>query len=204
MPQKPEKAPKTSATVAKTRLRIIDAAREVFAEQGIEGATTRGIAEKAGCNEVTLFRHFESKQKLLVAVVEDTTDEFRSLCDSPSNLTGNLHDDLRKYAVVYNHSVERCEGMCRALIGESRRRPTLAKELIGDVLQPFHKSLVSYLNSQVKQGKVREDCNPEAVAELLTASIMGAALRRTSGLSKLTRDQWLDQIVESIACSVKN
>lgn len=202
MPQNPEKTPK-STTVAKTRLRIIDAAREVFAEQGIEGATTRGIAEKAGCNEVTLFRHFESKQKLLVAVVEDTTDEFRSLCDSPSNLTGNLHDDLRKYAEVYNHSVERCEGMCRALIGESRRRPTLARELIGDVLQPFHKSLAAYFQAQMEQGKVRQDCNPEAVAEMLTASIMGALLRRTSGLSMLSQKEWLDQIVDAIARSLK-
>ena len=203
MPNDPQKAPKTSSTVAKTRLRIIDAARTVFDEQGIEGATTRGIAEKAGCNEVTLFRHFESKQKLLVAVVEDTTDEFRSLCDSPSDLTGVLRDDIRKYVEVYNHSVERCEGMCRALIGESRRRPTLAKELIGDVLHPFHKSFVTYLNGQITHGNVRGDCRPEAVAELLTASIMGAALRRTSGLSKLSRNEWLDQIVESIARSVQ-
>ncbi len=53
-----------------TRQRLLEAARNEFGDKGIEAATTRGIAERAGCNEVTLFRHFESKQKLLAAVVQ--------------------------------------------------------------------------------------------------------------------------------------
>ncbi len=53
--------------------RLIEAARAEFGDKGIEAATTRGIAERAGCNEVTLFRNFESKQKLLQAVVAETS-----------------------------------------------------------------------------------------------------------------------------------
>ena len=37
----------------------------VFAESGFRGATTRRIAEAAGVNEVTLFRHFKSKSALI-------------------------------------------------------------------------------------------------------------------------------------------
>lgn len=47
------------------RERILEAAREVFAQHGSVGATTRRIAEVAGVNEVTLFRHFGSKEALL-------------------------------------------------------------------------------------------------------------------------------------------
>ena len=57
------------------RQRLIEAARLEFSERGIESATTRGIAKRADCNEVTLFRHFESKQKLLAAVVQETSEE---------------------------------------------------------------------------------------------------------------------------------
>ena len=48
-----------------SRDRIIRAAVDVFAEAGYRGATTRRIAQQAGVNEVTLFRHFGSKEELI-------------------------------------------------------------------------------------------------------------------------------------------
>ena len=180
----------------RTRQRLLEAARAEFGEKGIESATTRGIAERAGCNEVTLFRHFESKQKLLAAVVQETSEEFRALCECHGDFSGDPREDLMKFARVYNESLERCEGMARAMIGESRRRPTLAKELIGDVLEPFHRSIACYLEQRGKEGLVREGVDGMAFAEIFTASLMGGLLRRTSGLSELDREGWLRETVE--------
>jgi AcrR family transcriptional regulator len=188
---------------SRTRLRLMEAARAEFSEKGIECATTRGIAERAACNEVTLFRHFESKQKLLAAVVQETSDEFRQLCDTPGAMTGNLRDDLMRFAEVYNRSLERCEGMARAMIGEGSRHPRLAKELIGDVLDPFHESLARYLERQIKAGKVRHDLPAEAFAELFTAALMGGMLRRTSHLSGLDSGRWLGETVELFARGIE-
>ena len=47
------------------RLKLLDAAARVYAETGFRGATTRRIAKEAGVNEITLFRHFGSKARLL-------------------------------------------------------------------------------------------------------------------------------------------
>ncbi|MGW2816260.1 TetR/AcrR family transcriptional regulator [Streptomyces sp. NPDC001415] len=52
-----------------TRRRLLDAARDLFAERGYEGATVREIAERAGANQALLFRYFGSKQGLLTEVV---------------------------------------------------------------------------------------------------------------------------------------
>ena len=52
---------------AKTK--ILEAALRVFAETGYRGATTRRIAQEADVNEVTLFRHFGSKEELIHAAV---------------------------------------------------------------------------------------------------------------------------------------
>ncbi len=178
------------------RPRLLEAARAEFGDKGIEAATTRGIAERAGCNEVTLFRHFETKQKLLVAVVQETSDEFRALCDCGGGFSGNLLDDLMRFAQVYNASLERCEGMARAMIGESRRRPTLAKELIGDVLEPFHRSIAANLEQHRLAGRVRAGIDAMAFAEVLTSALMGGLLRRSSGLSGLDSDGWIRATVE--------
>jgi AcrR family transcriptional regulator len=179
-----------------TRQKLIDAARAEFGDKGIEAATTRGIAERAGCNEVTLFRHFESKQKLLAAVVQETSVEFSALCECPESFSGNLREDLERFARVYNQSLERCEGMARAMIGEGRRRPTLCKELIGDVLEPLHRSIAGYLEQRKNDGLVRADLNGMAFAEVFTSSLFGGLLRRTSGLSDLDREGWISETVE--------
>jgi AcrR family transcriptional regulator len=185
------------------RQRLMDAARAEFGEKGIECATTRGIAERAGCNEVTLFRHFESKQKLLGFVVRETSEEFREICEAPGEMTGDLRKDLGRFARVHNESLERCEGMARALIGEGRRQPMLVKELIGDVLDPFHQSIARYLKAGIRAGRLRADLKVVAFAELFTATLMGGMLRRTSGLSKLKAENWLRETVDLFARGIE-
>lgn len=67
-------APSSSAgerrrDAAATRRRLLEAARDLFAERGYEAATVRDIAARAGANQALLFRYFGSKQKLLAEVV---------------------------------------------------------------------------------------------------------------------------------------
>ena len=52
------------------RERLLGAARAVFAAKGYQAATTREIAARAGVAELTLFRHFSSKQGLFEALLE--------------------------------------------------------------------------------------------------------------------------------------
>ncbi|WP_328868248.1 TetR/AcrR family transcriptional regulator [Streptomyces sp. NBC_00304] len=52
-----------------TRRRLLEAARDLFAERGYEGATVRSIAALAGVNQALLFRYFGSKRGLLTEVV---------------------------------------------------------------------------------------------------------------------------------------
>ena len=47
------------------REQLLQAAVRVYSEVGYRGATTRRIASEAGVNEITLFRHFGSKDALL-------------------------------------------------------------------------------------------------------------------------------------------
>ncbi|GGN30802.1 TetR family transcriptional regulator [Streptomyces kronopolitis] len=52
-----------------TRLRLLDAASELFAERGYERATVRDIADRAGANQALLFRYFGSKKALFGEVM---------------------------------------------------------------------------------------------------------------------------------------
>jgi AcrR family transcriptional regulator len=59
------------------RLRLLGAAVELFGEKGLEGATVREIAARAGQNVAAIAYHFGSKEKLYFAVLEGVVRELR-------------------------------------------------------------------------------------------------------------------------------
>src|SRR5512143_2068535 len=65
--QKPDQPP--GKTGQGTRERILAAALQLFSEKGVRGASTREIARCADISEVTLFRHFATKELLLEEVI---------------------------------------------------------------------------------------------------------------------------------------
>jgi len=53
------------------REQILDVAVQVFAKSGYHGASMNGIAEAAGVTKPVLYQHFESKQGLYLALLEE-------------------------------------------------------------------------------------------------------------------------------------
>ncbi|HEV3091133.1 MAG TPA: TetR/AcrR family transcriptional regulator [Candidatus Cybelea sp.] len=82
-----------SASPEETRERILTATREVIGRKGKRGATTREIADVAGVNEATLFRHFGTKEALLVACAQHFCGHLE-LAGLAATRTGELADDL--------------------------------------------------------------------------------------------------------------
>src|ERR1700722_18542566 len=58
------------------RERILTAARELFYRRGIHAVGVDAIAETAGTNKMTLYRHFASKDALVAACLSELTQEF--------------------------------------------------------------------------------------------------------------------------------
>jgi AcrR family transcriptional regulator len=56
--------------VEETRSKILAAVRELYTSKGSRGTTTREVADLAGVNEATVFRHFGTKGQLLAAMLD--------------------------------------------------------------------------------------------------------------------------------------
>ena len=65
---------KRAVTAANTRQRILDAARDVIAADGVPQAGLASIAERAGVTRTTVYQQFGSREELLLAVVNDALD----------------------------------------------------------------------------------------------------------------------------------
>jgi len=65
------------ASSEETRAALIEAAGELFAESGVDGVSTRAIAERAGENIGSIHYHFGSKEGLHIAALLHATRKFR-------------------------------------------------------------------------------------------------------------------------------
>jgi AcrR family transcriptional regulator len=106
--------------VEETRAKIVAAARDLFERNGTRGTTTRTVAELAGVNEATLFRHFGSKRALLDAMREAAcgVEEFRGILAS---LPGaDFAADVRTIAYhAVDHMIGKRAMMCVSLFEDA-------------------------------------------------------------------------------------
>ena len=105
------------------RERILRAATELYAETGFRGTTTRQIAQRAGVNEVTVFRHFGSKTALLHEAI-------RCACARPEpNLLPDPpqrpREELLQWARSTWEALWKRRGVIRTAMGESEEHPEL-------------------------------------------------------------------------------
>ena len=69
------------ADAVRTRKQLLDAAAEMFAQQGAD-ASVAEIAERAGIGKGTVFRHFATKEDLIAAIVGDLLDDLVAAADA--------------------------------------------------------------------------------------------------------------------------
>lgn len=187
-----------ASDAASTRARLIAAASKVCAERGLQGTTTREIAEEAGVNEVTLFRQFGSKDKLMAAMfAEMGLAQAEALIDAEPD-TNDLRQDLRRFARRLNDTLFANEALIRTLIGEAQRQPDSAKKIIYEAVRPMKQRLVDYIRRAQVSGVVRTDLNVEPSTDAFTGMLLSGMLRRTSVCKVLdySHDEYLENCVD--------
>jgi len=93
---------------AQSRRRILESAREVFFRDGFMAANLDEIADRAGVAKGTLYRYFDSKADLYVAVLADNgkvfTERMREAADTSGTAMERLHALGRFYLAHWiNH-----------------------------------------------------------------------------------------------------
>jgi len=88
---------------ARPRERIIKTARDLFRRHGIRGVGVDAIAEQAGTNKMTLYRHFGSKDELIIACLRDFANDVEGAWQSvemshPDDPMGQLRVWIRMAA----------------------------------------------------------------------------------------------------------
>jgi AcrR family transcriptional regulator len=79
---------------ADTRRRLLDAAAELFAERGIDGASIDAIAERAERTSGAVYDHFGGKDGLLFALLEGWVDDVSAVIGAELSMVTTLDERL--------------------------------------------------------------------------------------------------------------
>jgi AcrR family transcriptional regulator len=153
--------------------KLISAAIDLIAEQGYDGTTTKEIAAAAGVSEVTLFRHFGSKQALLVAAFEryHYAGEMTKLFNE--RLTWDVRTDLLLIGRTYHAIMNRNRKLLNiSHKGGSRLPEEVLKHASQHPIQ-LKKLLMNYFSTLLEQGKIAP-VDPEITAMSFMFMKLGA------------------------------
>ncbi|MFE7586198.1 TetR/AcrR family transcriptional regulator [Streptomyces gardneri] len=185
-----------------TRVRIVDAARDLMRTAGLARTTTKEIAKAAGCSEAALYKYFASKEELFLTVLDERLPHLGGLLGAlaadPGSRTveENLTEIARQAALFYEESFP----MAASLYAEPQlkaRHEEGMRRLGAGPHKPVE-GLTAYLRTEQRLGRVGADADPHAAAALL----LGACVQRAFAY-EMTEDgrppQSLDDFARSIA-----
>ncbi len=157
------------------RDRILDAAAKVYSQTGFRGATTRRIAERAGVNEITLFRHFGSKTRLLHEAIR-CAGVASNLCVLPAR-PSVPRAELATWALTTFRELFARRSLIRTAMGELEERP--------DLLPPDQSHTVcagqelhGYLERLRSAGMIRADVDLMAATMMFMGTLFADAITR--------------------------
>jgi AcrR family transcriptional regulator len=95
-----EKRARTKRDPERTRELILEAAREVLAQDGKEGLSVAQVAQRAGVNRGTAYQHFQTREQLIEATAAWVSDKlYRAVFGDPANASDQPIDSISVEAV---------------------------------------------------------------------------------------------------------
>ncbi|NLN75186.1 MAG: TetR/AcrR family transcriptional regulator [Armatimonadetes bacterium] len=136
-----------------TRNRLLAAGLNLLAIKGYRGAITREIAMEAGVTEVTMYRHFRSKEDLFAAAITEHAEQLINLVPEPS---GNVETDLLTLATGCLEHISSLPSKLMRIIPGLTEHPKL-KEIITDIMRRFRAKTLALCRYYQSKGELIED-----------------------------------------------
>jgi AcrR family transcriptional regulator len=197
-----ESMARTPKVVEDRREQIINAAMHVFSEKGFTKATNKDVAREAGITPGLIYYYFESKEKLLEAMVESRSP-IRLLTSLTPQVLALPPEAFLRFIIRQILSIIEGENfiqIIRTMLPEIVHNP----ETTPTVVSVFHRAIgfmTSYFESKMEAGELRQS-DASLIVQVFLGSIMGFVLRRHILRDPLALQYTPEQIADAIADTV--
>jgi len=151
-----------------TRERILYAAREVFSKKGYAGSTTKEISSVAEVAEVTLFRHFETKNNLFCETISKFIVK-PMLNFNTSKTKVNSEDVIQKIIEERTNTLRRNRELFICIIYEAQFNDEI-KDMLKKIFLKVFDELMYYMKKEhMKSDKV----SIEYMSQIILSTVVG-------------------------------
>jgi AcrR family transcriptional regulator len=161
---------------------ILDAAVEVFVENGFAATRMEQIAQRAGVTKGTVYLYYAGKEELFRAVVQDTV--LPVLAEGErfvAEWQGSSRDLFAAMIHRWWTGIQEPRFACLKLItAEASKFPEAARYYVDEVVHRGRRLFESVLRRGIDSGEFRADLDLAAAGRLAVAPLLNAALYKNS------------------------
>ncbi|MEY2417116.1 MAG: hypothetical protein QOH53_2450 [Ilumatobacteraceae bacterium] len=164
----------TATRSERVRQAVLDATTDLVSEVGVERTTIDEIANRSGVAKTTIYRHFASKQALVVEAVHACTFIIPAVTD-----TGSLRDDLISCFIGTTKASYdgRLGDMMLSLMDAAQRDPEL-RRLVRAQTDQRRRFSTQVIERAVDRGDLPEDVDVDLLVTLLAGPLVYTKLVR--------------------------
>lgn len=160
-----------------TREQILRAAEDVIGEVGMRAATTRAIAQRAGCAEGSIYRYFADKSALFIEIAKARYPTFLDLVATLPERAGTrtVERNLTEIAEAAMEFFRAVVPMIAGILAEHRLLDEHRRSLRGTRAGPMRAfaDLEEYLRREQALGRIAAAASPSQVARLVLTACFG-------------------------------
>jgi len=190
-----------SRNTRNTRKQILDAAQRLIEAGGFTRLTTKEIAQEAGCAEGTIFKHFERKEDLCLAVVLENSPKFKDMIAQKHAGEGPVRKNLEDIALAAIRFSDKLIPLAAALFADAnllaRHRQILQESGRGP--KDVFDLIAAYVSDEQQIGRINREAVPLAVGALLLGPCFHwAFLRQGMGKNLLPMNDQATSLVSTL------
>ena len=190
-------------TKQQTRAALVQAALELFGEQGLDVPSLDAICDRAGFTRGAFYVHFKTREDILVAVMEQVGSMFLASvfeglgAEGPATRSASLPPKRRRLHHAVKRFVEAVSSGAYPLMSSPGKGPLVRPHQLLDacarspaVRERYHalvqlsvSAVAGLVQADQQDGDVRADVAPDAVASMALALIIGAQTMADVGLT---------------------
>ena len=151
--------------------KILNAAKRVFENKGMDGARMQEIADEAKINKSLLHYYYRSKQLLFEAVFKMAFNKLAPQINGIFNSDESIFEKIKNFSDNYTTFMIKHPYLPNFILQELNRNPDFVKELISTNTFPSISKFQDQIRGEVKNGKIRPIAPEQLFINILALNI---------------------------------
>ena len=149
------------------REQIKRAVLEIVFSDGMKRLTTKNLAKKIGLSEGAVFRHYPTKQAIILGIIDDVINELVAELKQISEQKNiNPQEQLEKFVCNHIKYLKKNKGISIILLTEaSYQNDTVLKEKLDEIFHLQKNYFANIVKNGINSGVWDQSVSPENIAE---------------------------------------